>query len=383
MERYKEDWEEARQRWEAWWQGEVLDRVVLQVYAPREKPLPVKPPPPLPEGFPTQDLGWLLAGAWAFWGPEGEWDVEAILGRWESHWAHTFYGGEAFPQIWLNFGPGVLASYLVDHWRFATNTVWFALPEPLDWETIVGLSGKPPTPWWRGTLRWVEALEAKVPWDFLVGMPDLGGVLDVLASLRRTENLLVDLYDAPEEVERAALHLASLWHEIYNDLDARLSRFQSGRGAWMGLWSPRPWYPIQCDFSYMLSPAFFQRFVMPTLQFQCDRLEGAIYHWDGTGQIPHLDALLSIPTLRGIQWTPGAGKPGVDEEVWFPLYRRIQAAGKNLVLLGVRPERLERLLEGLRPEGLLCSVRCRTEAEAKELLRQAQRWTKGRSRCAE
>ena len=32
---YKEDWPQARQRWEAFWDGEIIDRVALAVRAPR------------------------------------------------------------------------------------------------------------------------------------------------------------------------------------------------------------------------------------------------------------------------------------------------------------------------------------------------------------
>jgi len=37
--KWKCDWKEARERWSAWRHGEVLDRVALAVYAPRDKPV--------------------------------------------------------------------------------------------------------------------------------------------------------------------------------------------------------------------------------------------------------------------------------------------------------------------------------------------------------
>ena len=33
---YKPDWEQARQRLVAWWEGEILDRAVIQVTARRD-----------------------------------------------------------------------------------------------------------------------------------------------------------------------------------------------------------------------------------------------------------------------------------------------------------------------------------------------------------
>jgi hypothetical protein len=55
-------------------------------------------------------------------------------------------------------------------------------------------------------------------------------------------------------------------------------------------------------------------------------MDYAFYHLDGKGQIPHLDLLLSLPRLRGIQWVPGDGNP--PPEHWLPLLKRIRDGGK-------------------------------------------------------
>ena len=47
---------------------------------------------------------------------------------------------------------------------------------------------------------------------------------------------------------------------------------------------------------------------------------------DGPGQLPHLDLLLSIPELKGIQWIPGDGQPNITK--WPEVYRKIRKAGK-------------------------------------------------------
>ncbi len=66
----------------------------------------------------------------------------------------------------------------------------------------------------------------------------------------------------------------------------------------------------------------------PELQTTCKRLPRSIYHLDGIGQIRHLDLLLTIPELDGVQWVPGDGKP--DCANWPDLYRKIHAAGKKM-----------------------------------------------------
>jgi len=70
----------------------------------------------------------------------------------------------------------------------------------------------------------------------------------------------------------------------------------------------------------------FEKFVLPDLAACCDMMEHAFYHLDGPGEIRHLDMLLSLENLRGIQWIPGDGSPPPEE--WLPLLKRIRDAGK-------------------------------------------------------
>ena len=80
------------------------------------------------------------------------------------------------------------------------------------------------------------------------------------------------------------------------------------------------------DFCYMISPAMFDRFVKPELAATCRRLKHAFYHLDGPGELAHLDSLLEIPELKGVQWVPGAGQPDITH--WPEVYRKIAKAGK-------------------------------------------------------
>ena len=66
---------------------------------------------------------------------------------------------------------------------------------------------------------------------------------------------------------------------------------------------------LQCDFCYMIGPEQFKKFVLPELAVSCKKLTNPFYHLDGPGQLPHLDYLLSIPELKGIQCVPGDGSP--------------------------------------------------------------------------
>ena len=138
-------------------------------------------------------------------------------------------------------------------------------------------------------------------------------------------------------------------------------------------------YTLQCDFSVMISPSQFEEFVKPTLVRQAKFLDKAIYHLDGPGQIPHLEQILDINEINAIEWVP-LPKSGIymdtGSEEWYPMYKRIQEKGKKLVLRGIDPNRIEKLLDNISPKGLFISTNCETEEDAKELIRKVEKWSK-------
>lgn len=293
-------------------------------------------------------------------------EPETAIDEFEEFCDNTHFVGESFPNLWLNLGPGIIAAYLGASVTIGEDTVWFETPK--DWQELQNLKFDPENEWWKLTQRLALTIGERSKGRFIAGMPDLGGITDVLASLRGTENLLLDLIEHPEEVKRASALILDLWFRFYDDLHRIIQGSGGDCSAWMGLWSPGKWYPLQCDFSAMIGPDMFREFALPYLGAQCQRLDNSIYHLDGEGELPHLDMLLSISELDGIQWVPGAGNYPVDSPEWFPLYRRIQSSGKNLVLLEVSKENVEKLVKELSPKGLLIATTCSSQKEAEELM---------------
>jgi 5-methyltetrahydrofolate--homocysteine methyltransferase len=82
-------------------------------------------------------------------------------------------------------------------------------------------------------------------------------------------------------------------------------------------------------------------------------LDHGFYHLDGKGEIPHLDLLLSIPRLRGIQWIPGDGQPPPQE--WLPLLKRIRD-GKKLCQVFVSPEGARTIVREVGGKGFLLVI---------------------------
>jgi 5-methyltetrahydrofolate--homocysteine methyltransferase len=277
--------------------------------------------------------------------------------------------GDCWPRWWVNFGPGIVSGFLGGAVHPKSSTVWFDHDPPIDLESWRA-SYDAENPW---RLR-VEAITktAVARWgsEVNVGLTDLGCNLDILASLRGTEQLLIDTIENPEAVERQSRAITGQWLRYYKELYP-ITRL-NGRGCtpWAHIWAPSSCYMLQCDFSYMISPGMFERFVMPDLETCCAELDFAFYHLDGKGEIPHLDQLLSIDRLRGIQWIPGDGQPPPEE--WLELLSRIRQGGK-LVQLYVSAKGALKIIREFGGKGFAMYIMDRMSAtEAKDYLKQVE-----------
>jgi hypothetical protein len=303
----EQDWKRIERDWTAWWAGE-LDRPLVLIegrQAQSSEGLPVVPR--FVNHFP------LTMPA-----------VEVLDCYQLQLEAKRFYG-DSWPKWFPNFGPGIVAGFLGAKVECAPETVWFWPREQVRAEELHP-TYRLNNVWWHRVQELTRAALQGWGSAVAVGHTDLGGNLDILASLLGTKQLLLALHDAPEEVERLAGEITRLWLRYYDELCAIICSAGRGTTCWGAIWSPGRCYMLQSDFSCMISPRMFERFVLPDIAACCDALDHGFYHLDGPGQIPHLDMLLSLGRLRGVQWIPGAGKPPPEE--WLPLLKRIRDAGK-------------------------------------------------------
>lgn len=343
---YKEDWEKTKEYFKAWWDRE-LDEPIIQVFAPIEE-----------AGTPY----------WDIWGFVKNWRrPDIVIKEFEEYCKNTFFGGGAYPNLWVNLGPCVIASYVGGEPEFKAETVWY---KEISLEDIEKLDFNPESEWWMYTKEIVAEACKLGREKFIVGLPDLGAVTDILASLRGSRNLVVDFYRNPGRIKRFSSKILDIWFEVYGELCRTIKEYgQEGVSTWMGLWCRKQYYPIHADFAYMLSPSKFEELVLPYLKEYCVRLDYSIYHLDGIGQIAHVDLLLKLHELTGIQWVPGAGQPDTGDPKWLPLYRKIQESGKSLQLPGVPPSKIGFILKNLKQKGLIITTQCKSEKEAKLLVR--------------
>ena len=339
----EERWQRVRRDTVAWWAGELNRPLVYLAVTNQARLAEIEP---LPYNY------------WSNYPLETP--ADEIIDRFDPIFSATDFYGDAFPWWWLNFGPGIAAGFLgaeVNSVSEPSETVWFSCPEKVQLKDL-HLAYDENNPWWLRVKEMTSALVARYGTDLIVSHTDLGGNLDILASFRDAQDLLFDLIDHPEEVERLTQVITKLWLRYYDELDALIRPVCRGTSCWTPIWSPGRTYMLQSDFSYMISPAMFERFVLPDLTTCCDHLDHGFYHLDGRGEIPHLDMLLSIGRLRGIQWIPGDGQPPPQE--WLPLLKRIREGGK-LCQVFVTPAGARTIVKHLGGKGFLLVIQSNPE----------------------
>jgi hypothetical protein len=271
------------------------------------------------------------------WGLETP--VDQVLDNAQRILEATHWLGDAYPKWWVNYGPGTMAAFLGAPVRYTPDTTWFGpLPGANSLADIHPVYD-PDNPWWQRVVQMTVRAVERWGDQVVVGTTDIGGNLDILASLRGSQQLLYDLSDCPNEVDRLVKEINALWLRYYNELYPLTSANLRGNACWGPVWSPGPGYMLQSDLSYMLSPRMFKRFVLPDLEACCAQLDYAFYHLDGKGELPHLDQMLAIQRLRGIQWQPGDGQPMADD--WPEVLQKIRAGGKLVQIFVTRQGALD------------------------------------------
>ena len=358
---WKSNWNETKQRFIDWWNHEGLLVGMWNApdigYCIHEQVAPPLAPDSIDERY-----------------------CHAAFRAAQNHYnlSRQIFPADTLPIANTDLGPGSLALLCGSSPGFSEETVWFW---PC-WEHVAEPEKLPPLrfdeqhPWWQTTIKIIEACAQKAAGKYLVGCPDLIENIDILASLRAAQTLLVDMIERPEWIEQKVWEINQVWFEAYQRI-YNVIKLEDGSAAFVAfaIWGPGKTAKLQCDASAMFSPRMFQRFVVPALTAQCEWLDYSMYHLDGTQAICHLEALLAIDALDAIEWTPQAGIEGGGHPRWYDLYRRILNAGKSVQIVGVEQHEILPLFDAIGDKGVYILTSFANEHEAEHLLEHIAHWS--------
>jgi len=305
-------------------------------------------------------------------------DPEYVTAREARALSRCVYPGDMLPLAFCDRGTVTLAPMLGAVQNFGADTVWYTRGEEVSPENDRSLVVADDSPWLLRVEELARRGAVSAEGRYLCGLPALCGGLDVLAELRGAENLCMDLILNPdwvkaklEEIEETARRAFDRIWRILKDPEG-----WSVQGYFMA-WGPGKTGLNQCDFAAMISPEMFREFALPVIARSCRFLDNSIYHVDGPAALKTIDALLEIPELDCIEYTPGPKVPQGGDPEWYPWYRKIREAGKCVQVVEMQAREVVPLLDELGPDGLYMLVNFRSEKEIEEVLKAVEPYRKG------
>lgn len=350
-----DDWERRLDRMDAFWDREVIDRPPAAIIIEK------------PEAAAREPAG-------------GRWDE--LRERWldvdfRSDYALATvdrhdYLGDALPKAIPNLGPEVFSAFFGTPLEFGERTSW-SVPNLKDWDRADDLQFSEDNVYWRAIMDLTDALLEKGRYRCYTGMTDLHPGGDALAAFRDPATLAMDLIDHREEVAALLDRVTRVYLRLYDVFYEKLRAAQQPTCTWHKLVSRRKWYLPSNDFSCMISKEMFDDIFLPGIVQECRHLQAALYHLDGPGALRHLDSLLAVPELNGIQWVCGSGNGRASD--WYEVYHKCQAAGK-VISVPLQVDELEAFMDAFKPGGVFLNMsNVRDREEAERVLKRLTTWT--------
>ena len=354
--KYMKDWETSKKRIEAFWNREIIDRCCIAVEV-RSKDM-VRDIPNFDDDNDVYDH---------------RTNGERVLKREITRLENTYFAGDAFPQVFINLGAIAHAGCFKNADYKFKDTIWHfpsmkEISDELvfDNESII----------YKKIIEFAKYFSNESNGDFFISQPDTSGNIDALASLRGTENLLMDMVLEPDDVHKALSSLDTVWHKINQEVYDLVKDNNEGGSTigWLNTWAPSKLAQLQGDISVMLSTDMFEEFILPELLSQLKWTDYSLYHLDGVEQIPHLDVLLPIKELDCIQWNHVDGQPSPVN--YINELQRIQQAGKCLYIHAKDTKDIPILMENLSSKGLMITTEVKTNDKADDIVKLVEKLTK-------
>lgn len=333
-EGYKLDWDKTKEKFRNYWNHKNTGRPLMCVIARRPEVEQFSDGTPVEGGY----LDQICQGKYYNMPKELKWkdmedkyqNAQRIVDRYRYFCETHAFLGESFPNLNIDFGPGSLAAYLGSDIGFKEDTVWFK--KCLDsWDGVPKLQFDPENKWFKKHLQLAKDCRELAGKDFYVDMPDLMENIDVLASLRGAQDVLMDLLDEPEMVGERIKEVTDCYYDYYNRFYDVIKDEEGGNAYTVfQIWGPGRTVKLQCDFSAMMAPDDFRTYIQPSLKAQSEKADHVLYHLDGPAAIKHMDALMEIDGIDALQWTSGDAGPDGTLPDWDVIYDKAIAAGKSI-----------------------------------------------------
>jgi hypothetical protein len=350
----KPDFEKCMQRIYAWYNQEMIDRAPIRFAAHNAE---------YSEAHMLKGRSWpSLKDRW--------WDTSYQIELFEHQLKHSVYNAETFPIFWPNLGPEVYTAFYGVELEYKEVTS-YSIPSLHDWSMLDTIKLDRNNPYFQKIEEMTYAALDRCKGKYMVGYTDLHPGLDCAAAFRDPQQLCIDFLLEPDEVKRLIEISSRDFKLIFDYFDAILKKNNQLSVAWMGIPSFGKMHIPSCDFASMISPEQFEEFVLEVIQNEIKPMSHNVFHLDGKGVAKHVNHILAMPEINAIQWVQGMGDD-LPIMQWVPFIKKIQAAGKSVVV-DVQLNELESFIGAMDPKGLLLCIAADPEIQP-DIIKRVEKW---------
>ncbi len=238
----------------------------------------------------------------------------------------------------------------------------------LPWEEILQMRLNHDGPWFRKYLEFAETLVTRADGRFPVSHGTLIGPTDLLAVFRGHTQSLMDLLEAPEQVQETLWNFARIFQAITEEVWKQIPLFGNGYfDAQYQLWAEGPIIRMQEDAIAVYSPKLYRKLVQPIDRYLAKHFAGSFMHLHSTSMFI-LDAFLEIEGLQCFEVNYEVESGGPDIQGMVPYFREFQKANRSLIVRGsFTPDELQCLIDSLDPRGLYIYIMVENMQEVETL----------------
>jgi hypothetical protein len=350
----KPDYAQCVDRIEAWFRGEMLDRVPIRFHRHNAE-----------FDVSQKSSHATLKDRWF----DAEYQVDEFI----RSISGMRFNAETFPIYAPNLGPNVYAAFHGGEMTFGDNTSWYH--EIIsDYETdLAKIRFSKDNIYYKKILELTEVALQKCGNRFLVGYTDIHPGLDCALAWRGTNNLCLDLVTDPDHAQKLFDLASEHFLEVYNGYDEILKAHRMPSCTWLNIPVPNGRMHVpSADFSFMISSDDYEKYGLPILREEVKTMTHNVYHVDGKGVANHIDIILSVPEVRGIQWVQGVGDDyPIMQHLDFIRY--IQSRDRGIIV-DLAKEDLDEYMERMSPKNTFLWIATESEEEEIAIIKKLTKW---------
>jgi hypothetical protein len=353
MNTWKTNWEESKKRYIDWWNNKGI---IISMWEHLDKEGAAHQVVKAPVSAKDLQQKWF----------DPKWRAQSL----NYQLSKSSFKADILPVANTHLGPGSLAACLGAQLDGGEDTIWIKENASFD-GTIELLEDNK---WWQLHQNLLKECKSLSNGNYFVGCPDLIEGLDTLASLKGTDNVLMDMMMQPEVLEEQLQKVNDIYFQVFDQIYDIIREGDEMAFCYFSIWGPGKVSKLQSDISLMISEDDFRRFSQPYLREQAQKIDYTLYHLDGVDAMRHVDAILEIEELNAVQWTPGVGEPQGGDPRWYDLYKRILAGGKSIMANWVTLDELQPLLDNIGNQGLHINIDFKSEKDIETALKIVEKY---------